>query len=206
MAQLKRIAVFSMSSKVPQLMLSGLVDGELHVTKRESFRADIHELKSSIPSKLDKLRERGYVVVVDEVTPCFSRHGRPLRLADKGIDGRPVIVAAMETLGALKKYDAITYPDGLKPEPPQSIVNEVHSPTGEVSYRIDWEQLRPESVALLLSIYAATNDTLSDAYNVKALFKELGIQSQRESRVSSMTRIFASIDRDQLSADIFDKR
>jgi hypothetical protein len=54
-------------------------------------------------------------------------------------------------------------------------------------------------------VYAATSNTLGDGWNVNAMFKELGAIKQAQSPTGGMARIFASINRDQLSADIFDK-
>lgn len=44
---------------------------------------------------------------------------------------------------------------------------------GKATYNIDWTELRPETYALMLAIYAATQDSISDKATLTEFFEKL---------------------------------
>lgn len=96
----KKIAVLTMTSE-PRLLLAGVDDGQVHIIKCDRLERSILSLKLTLPNKLKKLKEAGFVLLVDEVVPCFAKHGRAVRLSDTDAKGRPVIVSAMEAYNYL---------------------------------------------------------------------------------------------------------
>jgi hypothetical protein len=207
MAQ-KRIAVLTMSLASPRLMLAGERDGILHIIECKTLDSNLSQLQSTLPDKLDALRKKGFVLLVDEVMPHFARYGRAVKLSDLDASGRPIIVSAMEAYRNLKAYKAITYPSGTgsQYDISPSIVDEVRGTDGKTSYLIDWEVLKPQTVALLFVVYAATQDSFFDATSMKSLFNELGIMSRSSKPANRFANIVTKINRDQLSTDIFDKK
>lgn len=196
----KRIAVLTLSSGEPRLMLAGADDGQLFIIKCDRLERSMISLKLTLPNKLKKLRDSGFVVLVDEVIPYFAKYGRAVRLSDLDPNGRPVIVSAMEAYKSLMQLGGITYPadSGGRFEVSPSVVEEVRGTDGKAVYNIDWTELAADSYALMLVIYAATQDNLLDACTLKQVFKMLGSRPKDDNE-SRLNRVFSR--KDQLIAD-----
>lgn len=134
-----RIAVLTLSSGQPRLMLAGVNDGQLHIIKCQQLERSLMSLKLTLPEKLEKLKRSGFIVLVDEVTPYFSKYGRAVRLSALDAKGRPLIVSAMEAYNYLSSLNAITYPPNASGrfEVSPSIVEEVRGTDGQPMYNID---------------------------------------------------------------------
>ncbi|HHX8365068.1 TPA: hypothetical protein ACVOZA_004198 [Vibrio alginolyticus] len=167
-----RIAVLTLSSGQPRLMLAGVDDGQLHIIECQQLERSLMSLKLTLPEKLEKLKKGGFIVLVDEATPYFSKYGRAVRLSDLDTKGRPIIVSAMEAYNYLTSLSAITYPPnaGGRFEVSPSIVEEVRGTDGKPTYNIDWSELRPDTYALMFVVYAATQDSIGDTVTLKSLF------------------------------------
>ncbi|ENK2110127.1 hypothetical protein [Vibrio alginolyticus] len=167
-----RIAVLTLSSGQPRLMLAGVNDGQLHIIECQQLERSLMSLKLTLPEKLEKLKKGGFIVLVDEVTPYFSKYGRAVRLSELDAKGRPIIVSAMEAYNYLSSLNAITYPSnaGGRYEVSPSIVEEVRGTDGKPMYNIDWSELRPDTYALMFVVYAATQDSIGDTVTLKSLF------------------------------------
>ncbi|EOX3832366.1 MULTISPECIES: hypothetical protein [unclassified Vibrio] len=167
-----RIAVLTLSSGQPRLMLAGVNDGQLHIIECQQLERSLMSLKLTLPEKLEKLKKNGFIVLVDEVTPYFSKYGRAVRLFELDAKGRPIIVSAVEAYNYLTSLNAITYPPnaGGRFEVSPSIVEEVRGTDGKPTYNIDWSELRPDTYALMFVVYAATQDSIGDTVTLKSLF------------------------------------
>ena len=97
----KRIAVLSMSSGDPRLMLAGVDDGQVSIVKCEELPRSMLTLKLKLPSKLKNFRDKGFVVLVDEIVPYFAKYGRAVSMDDKTANGLPLVVAAMQAYTSL---------------------------------------------------------------------------------------------------------
>lgn len=157
-------------------------------------------LKLTLPEKLEKLKKGGFIVLVDEVTPYFSKYGRAVRLSELDAKGRPIIVSAMEAYNYLTSLSAITYPPnaGGRFEVSPSIVEEVRGTDGKPTYNIDWSELRPDTYALMFVVYAATQDSIGDTVTLKSLFgllrkpkKEPGMASRAMGLFKAKTGLIA---------------
>ncbi|GAJ74209.1 hypothetical protein JCM18904_5185 [Vibrio sp. JCM 18904] len=154
-------------------MLAGVDDGQLHIIECQQLERSLMSLKLTLPEKLEKLKKGGFIVLVDEVTPYFSKYGRAVRLSELDAKGRPIIVSAMEAYNYLTSLNAITYPPnaGGRFEVSPSIVEEVRGGTdGKPTYNIDWSELRPDTYALMFVVYAATQDSIGDTVTLQSLF------------------------------------
>lgn len=188
----KRIAVLSLSSGSPRLMLAGVEDGQVSIVKCEELPRSMIVLKLKLPKQLQKLKEKGFVLLVDEVLPHFAKYGRAVKIDDKGPNGQPVVVTAMQAYNNLKSLEAITFPsgEGGRFEISPSLVDEVRGTDGKIVYNIDWSELRPDTYALLFTIYAATQDSLKDTSTMKEFFKLLGGKPQTETNENRMDSVF----------------
>ncbi|MFH4735097.1 hypothetical protein [Vibrio diabolicus] len=195
-----RIAVLTLSSGQPRLMLAGVDDGQLHIIECQQLERSLMSLKLTLPEKLEKLKKGGFIVLVDEVTPYFSKYGRAVRLSELDAKGRPIIVSAMEAYNYLTSLSAITYPPnaGGRFEVSPSIVEEVRGTDGKPTYNIDWSELRPDTYALMFVVYAATQDSIGDTVTLKSLFgllrkpkKEPGMASRAMGLFKAKTGLIA---------------
>ncbi|CAH0543003.1 hypothetical protein [Vibrio marisflavi] len=171
----RRIAVLTLSMAEPRLMLAGAKDGQLHIIECKRLERSLHALKKALPEKLESLRKKGFVLLVDEVVPCFAQYGRSAKLSDIDAQNKPVVVSAMEAYQNLSAYQAIHYPKGLSSsfEISPSLIEEVKGPDGKASYHINWAELKPDTVALLFAVYAATQESLFDHASITELFKRI---------------------------------
>lgn len=188
----KRIAVLSLSSSSPRLMLAGVQDGQVSIVKCEELPRSMLTLKIALPKKLKKLKDSGFVLLVDEVIPHFAKYGRAVSLHDLDGQGRPIVVAAMQAYNNLKTLEAITFPNGEggRFDISSSLVDEVRGTDGKPVYNIDWNELRPDTYALLFTVYAATQDNALDASTLKDIFTLLGASKPEPTKENGMIAVF----------------
>ncbi|EGQ7810300.1 hypothetical protein I6Y99_004341 [Vibrio parahaemolyticus] len=174
MATDKRLAVLSLSHGKPILMRAGYRDGLLVVVESKELPPDMRTIQNLLPGLLTKFKQKGYVLIVDEVISYFGAYGRPLRLEDTGSTGKPVLVSALEAYKSMDGYNMLQFSKGVVPiDIPDSIVEEEKDRDGRAVFNIDWDQLSPDSAALLLLVYAAVNDSFFDSSTANAMFAAL---------------------------------
>ncbi|WP_413113424.1 hypothetical protein [Thaumasiovibrio sp. DFM-14] len=191
----KRICVVTLSGRDPLLVLGGFRDNQLHIVKVEKLPKSTARLTKTLPDRLNNFRRKGFSVIIDEVLPQFGKHGIPARLSDMDVNGRPVLVNAFERYFYLMNMRALVFPAGTSGqfEISPSLVEEQRNDKGAVSYRIDWDELKPETTALLLAIYAATSTSLYEPGYLSNLFN--GIGSADKSRPNAGARMFDAVTR-----------
>lgn len=206
MSSKRFIYVVSLAQGEPMAMTAGYTAGQLHIIKCDRLVRNLAELKKTLPATLEGLRQKGFIVLVDEVMPVFSKYGRPARLSDIGPDGRPLLVSALETYRNMLSLQAITFPDGGSGrfDIPDSIVDESRDSKGATVYNIDWSELKAESAVLLLAVNAATQDSLFDQSTALDLMKALGATEHKPSMMSPFHKITKGYDTAFLSADVLD--
>lgn len=202
----KRIFVVTTAQDQPMSMLAGYRDGQLHIIECERLPRNLAKLKEKLPEKLTDLRQKGFIVLVDEVLPVFGQYGRSVRLADPGHDGRPILVSALESYRNMHTLQAISFPSGLAGhfEISESVVEQQRDANGRVTYNIDWSELKAETTVLLLAINAATQDSLNDTPTATALLKALGATDAKPNIMNPFNAITKSYDKQFLSTDVFD--
>ncbi|MFH4670943.1 hypothetical protein [Vibrio alginolyticus] len=201
----KRIAVITLSTGKARLMLSGVQDGAVHIVECKNLPSNIKELNKTLHKRLDALRRQGFIVIVDEVLPNFAKHGRAVRLDGESASGTPIVVEAMKAYQNLKKFQSISFPAnaGGMMEISETLYNEVRGNDGKVQYRIDWHSIKPESVALLLTVYTAVNPSLGDAQSFSDFLNVLGQGSghQQQSPMNRFSNIIKATNERMLSTD-----
>lgn len=203
----KRIYILSTAQSEPMQLVAGYANGTLHIVEHKRLHRSLAKLKETLPDKLDDLRQKGFIVLVDEIMPVFAKHGRSARLGHVGSDGRPILVSALETYRNMRNLQAISFPAGMDGvfDVSDSIVEEVRDGNGRLTYNIDWSELKAESVILLLAVYAATQDSLYDAPTAMNLMKALGARKQKPAAISPFLAITRKIN-NALSADALEPR
>lgn len=190
----KKIAIVCLSARTPMFALAGWRNEVLHLLEVKTIPASRTEIDSKLLPTLADLTAKGFDILVDEVSPRVSvKYGRLVRLSDVDpLVGQPVLVAAIQAYNELRNQKAITYPEGSasRYEIPDSLIDEERDGTGKARYHIDWEALKAETAALLLSVYAATSATMSGDLYMGTLLAQMGISdapSERQSRFAAVT-------------------
>lgn len=166
---MKRIAVLTTNGLFPLLVQSVYDKGLLTFGEVDRCPAPRNQLEEYARKKLPRLVKRGDTVIVDEYSGNLARAcgAKCVTLSTKGADDIPVIVKAFGLYHEMKRQHAILLPANNPGayEIPSTLVNEVHNQKGELSYQVDWENIRAEQYLTLLSVYATTfNDVGSAAY------------------------------------------
>lgn len=164
----QKIAIFCMSTDKPMLMLAGLVKNVLVVTRIDKLDKPFDVLQQTIPANIQKLRDSGFKVLVDEDTPLFSRGtGASLvSLKTKHHDGRPALVVGIERYRELKRRNRITLPKGVSAglyDLPSSLMDVEYKDTGEAVYKVNWLDLRTENTVMILCCYATVFNNVASA-------------------------------------------
>lgn len=205
----QRIVVFSMSYGKACLMLSGVKDGAVHVIECRTLDNNVRSLNEKLHDRLENYRKKGFIVIVDEVIPNFSKHGRAIRLDGLTPSGLPVIVEAMKAYQNLTAFQSISFPGnaGGMFKISDSLYDEVRGNDGKPQFRIDWQTLRPEHVCLLLTVYTAMSPSLGDSQSLSTFLNAIGGHDNTEEPTDGLQRfaqIIQKTNERMLSADIFD--
>ena len=167
----KAILCVCMSHGDPICLFAGYKDGFLIVHSIKKLPINMRRLKDTLPDILRKHQEAGWVVAIDEPLPVFSKYGIPLSLESIGSDERPVIVRALEIQRYLSRLSAIRYTKEIGCiDISDSLIDEMRDGNGNITYKVNWQEVQPESLALLMAAYIAVTDTLFDKPSVTALF------------------------------------
>jgi len=170
----QKIAIFCMSTDKPMLMLAGLVKNVLVVTRIEKLDKPLDVLQQTIPANIQKLRDSGFKVLVDEDTPMFSRGtgASQVSLKTKHHDGRPVLMVGIERYRELKRRNLITFPKGVSVglyELSSSLMDVEYKDSGEAVYKVNWQDLRPENTTMILCCYATVFNNVASADYIKQM-------------------------------------
>lgn len=200
---MKRIAVLTTNGLFPLLVQSVYDKGLLTFGEVDRCPAPRHQLEEHALKKLPKLVRRGDMVIVDEYSGNIARAcgAKCITLASKGPDDVPVIVKAFGLYHEMKRQHAILLPANNPGayEIPNTLVNEIHNASGELSYQVDWENIRSEQYLTLLSVYATTFNDVGSAAYIREL---MGTKADPNPLTSPLQKIIAwQQEQDQKGAD-----
>ncbi|HAS1009799.1 MULTISPECIES: maturation control protein [Enterobacter cloacae complex] len=164
----QKIAVFCMSAAKPKLLLAGLVKNVLVITEVKALSESITEQMEKIPGSIRKLRSSGFKVLVDEETPTISpgTGASMISLNTKHHDGRPVLVVGIERYRELSRRKLISFPKGIQKglyELSTSVMDIEYKDSGEAVYKVNWQDLRPEHIMMILCCYATVYNNVASA-------------------------------------------
>ena len=170
---MKRIAVITTNGLFPLFIQSVFDKGQLTFGDVQRLPAPRHQLQEEARKLLPRLVRRGDTVLVDEFSGTLAKDtgAKQVNLGMKGPDDVPVIVKAFGYYQEMKRQHAILLPASNPGayEIPTTLVNEVHNQKGEISYQVDWENLRAEQYLTLLSVYACSYNDVGSASYFRAL-------------------------------------
>lgn len=187
----KRIAVLSTSGKTPMFIQSVFDDGILTFADPEPLPPVSIKLREEALIRLPKLVKRGDTVLVDEYRGAIARECGAKAISLSMVESdKPVIVRAFGLYREMKRQHAILLP-AKNPgafDISDSLVNEQHNSKGEISYHIDWENIRPEQYLMLLSVFATSFNDVGSAEYFKAI---MGKPEQEYNPTSPLHKIVA---------------
>lgn len=175
-----RLICISVAGKIPIMTMATVTDNACHFAKIEYLPRLVKDLRTSIAALARKSDEVNAELVIEDPTGLFTQYGRNLKLSNKDIHNKPVLVASMDKYTILNGLGALTYPDKDKSRftIPTSMYNVKRADNGTLTYEINWDSLREESRIMLLTIYAGfCQNIFNDGYS-NAFFNAVGVTEQ----------------------------
>ncbi|EGM9019168.1 TPA: maturation control protein [Escherichia coli] len=170
---MEQIAVFSLTTSKPLLMTAILKDGALVVNDVKPLPASAMEQRKKIPGAIATLRKSKFKVLVDEITPAVSAGtgASQVTLKTRHSDGRAAIIVGMERYRELKLQRLLSLPAQNKAafDIPDSIVDTEYNSNGEEVYRVNWQDIRPEHILMILCCYATVYHNVSSVDYVQQM-------------------------------------
>ena len=170
---MEKIAIFSLTTSKPQMLTAILKDGALIINEVKPLPASALEQKQKIPPAIAALRKSKFKVLVDEITPTISAGtgASQVTLKTRHADGRAAIIVGMERYRELKLQKLLSLPQNNKGafEIPDSIVDTEYNGNGEEVYRVNWQDIRPEHILMVLCCYATVYHNVASADYVEQM-------------------------------------
>ncbi|EGN0132867.1 maturation control protein [Escherichia coli] len=170
---MEKIAIFSLTTSKPQMLTAILKDGALIINEVKPLPASALEQKQKIPPAIAALRKSKFKVLVDEITPTISAGtgASQVTLKTRHADGRAAIIVGMERYRELKLQKLLSLPQNNKGafEIPDSIVDTEYNGNGEEVYRVNWQDIRPEHILMILCCYATVYHNVASADYVEQM-------------------------------------
>lgn len=164
---MQKIAIFSLTTSKPMMMNAVFREGALIVTEVKALPTSAMEQRKKIPGAIAKLRKNKFKVLVDEITPTVSTGtgASQMTLKTRHADGRAAIIVGMERYRELKLQRLLSLPAGNKGayEIPDSIVDIEYNGNGEEVYRVNWQDIRPEHILMILCCFATVYHNVASA-------------------------------------------
>ena len=106
----KKICVVSMSVGKPASMTAAWINNELIMAERTSYPERRRDMELQLLRELREKEEKGFIVLVEEENSFITgREGQRVRLRDPFMNGRPVLIEAMQIYKELERQKAISY-------------------------------------------------------------------------------------------------
>ncbi len=151
----KKICVVSMSVGKPASMTAAWINNELIMAERTSYPERRRDMELQLLRELREKEEKGFIVLVEEENSFITgRVGQRVRLRDPFMNGRPVLIEAMQIYKELERQKAIKLPrkESGKYILHQSIFDSEHDKKGDEFFNINWSEITTEHVLTLLGV------------------------------------------------------
>lgn len=189
---MEKIAVFSLTTSKPQLMTAVFKDGALVISEVKALPVSAVEQRKNIPTAIATLRKSKFKVLVDEITPTISSGtgASQITLKTRHSDGRAAIIVGMERYRELKQQRLLSLPKTNKGafEIPDSIVDIEYNGNGEEVYRVNWQDIRPEHILMIICCFATVYHNVASADYISQMSGDTDVE-QAPSLLSSFLSI-----------------
>ncbi|WP_440939771.1 maturation control protein [Escherichia coli] len=112
----KKICVVSMSVGKPASMTAAWINNELIMAERTSYPERRRDMELQLLRELREKEEKGFIVLVEEENSFITgRVGQRVRLRDPFMNGRPVLIEAMQIYKELERQKGVVCGRGRNP-------------------------------------------------------------------------------------------
>ncbi|WP_340524316.1 maturation control protein [Escherichia coli] len=168
----KKICVVSMNVGKPASMTAAWINNELIMAERASYPERRRDMELQLLRELREKEEKGFIVLVEEENSFITgRVGQRVRLRDPFMNGRPVLIEAMQIYKELERQKAIKLPrkESGKYILHQSIFDSEHDKKGDEFFNINWSEITTEHVLTLLCCFATEYNNVVSANYIQAM-------------------------------------
>ncbi|HHZ1711845.1 TPA: maturation control protein [Escherichia coli] len=172
----KKICVVSMSVGKPASMTAAWINNELIMAERTSYPERRRDMELQLLRELREKEEKGFIVLVEEENSFITgRVGQRVRLRDPFMNGRPVLIEAMQIYKELERQKAIKLPrkESGKYILHQSIFDSEHDKKGDEFFNINWSEITTEHVLTLLCCFATEYNNVASGDYIRAMAGEV---------------------------------
>ncbi|HFO3370150.1 TPA: maturation control protein [Escherichia coli] len=162
----KKICVVSMSVGKPASMTAAWINNELIMAERTSYPERRRDMELQLLRELREKEENSFIT---------GRVGQRVRLRDPFMNGRPVLIEAMQIYKELERQKAIKLPrkESGKYILHQSIFDSEHDKKGDEFFNINWSEITTEHVLTLLCCFATEYNNVASADYIRAMAGEV---------------------------------
>lgn len=193
----KKICVVSMSVGKPASMTAAWINNELIMAERTSYPERRRDMELQLLRELREKEEKGFIVLVEEENSFITgRVGQRVRLRDPFMNGRPVLIEAMQIYKELERQKAIKLPrkESGKYILHQSIFDSEHDKKGDEFFNINWSEITTEHVLTLLCCFATEYNNVASGDYIRAMAGEVEAR-QEPSLLSPLINIIRGTQR-----------
>ncbi|KXR10533.1 maturation control protein [Escherichia coli] len=161
-----------MSVGKPASMTAAWINNELIMAERTSYPERRRDMELQLLRELREKEEKGFIVLVEEENSFITgRVGQRVRLRDPFMNGRPVLIEAMQIYKELERQKAIKLPrkESGKYILHQSIFDSEHDKKGDEFFNINWSEITTEHVLTLLCCFATEYNNVVSANYIQAM-------------------------------------
>ena len=142
------------------------------MAERTSYPERRRDMELQLLRELREKEEKGFIVLVEEENSFITgRVGQRVRLRDPFMNGRPVLIEAMQIYKELERQKAIKLPrkESGKYILHQSIFDSEHDKKGDEFFNINWSEITTEHVLTLLCCFATEYNNVVSANYIQAM-------------------------------------
>lgn len=161
-----------MSVGKPASMTAAWINNELIMAERTIYPERRRDMELQLLRELREKEEKGFIVLVEEENSFITgRVGQRVRLRDPFMNGRPVLIEAMQIYKELERQKAIKLPrkESGKYILHQSIFDSEHDKKGDEFFNINWSEITTEHVLTLLCCFATEYNNVVSANYIQAM-------------------------------------
>ncbi len=161
------------------------------MAERTSYPERRRDMELQLLRELREKEEKGFIVLVEEENSFITgRVGQRVRLRDPFMNGRPVLIEAMQIYKELERQKAIKLPrkESGKYILHQSIFDSEHDKKGDEFFNINWSEITTEHVLTLLCCFATEYNNVASSDYIRAVAGEVEAR-QEPSLLSSLVNI-----------------
>ncbi len=142
------------------------------MAERTSYPERRRDMELQLLRELREKEEKGFIVLVEEENSFITgRVGQRVRLRDPFMNGRPVLIEAIQIYKELERQKAIKLPrkESGKYILHQSIFDSEHDKKGDEFFNINWSEITTEHVLTLLCCFATEYNNVVSADYIRTM-------------------------------------